>query len=36
MARGKRVRITAPGNIYIGTTDGLEPNGLLPRAARRR
>jgi hypothetical protein len=28
-ARGKRVRITAPGNIYIGTTDGLEPNGLL-------
>jgi BirA family biotin operon repressor/biotin-[acetyl-CoA-carboxylase] ligase len=28
-ARGKRVRIAAFGKSYIGTTDGLEPNGLL-------
>jgi BirA family biotin operon repressor/biotin-[acetyl-CoA-carboxylase] ligase len=28
-ARGKRVRITAGGESYVGTTDGLEPNGLL-------
>jgi len=28
-ARGKRVRITTTGNTYTGTTDGLEPNGLL-------
>ncbi len=28
-ARGKRVRITTAGESYVGTTDGLEPNGLL-------
>jgi len=28
-ARGKRVRITTGGESYVGTTDGLEPNGLL-------
>jgi BirA family biotin operon repressor/biotin-[acetyl-CoA-carboxylase] ligase len=28
-ARGKRVRIAAAGRSYTGTTDGLEPNGLL-------
>jgi len=28
-ARGKRVRIAAAGKSYTGTTDGLEPNGLL-------
>lgn len=32
-ARGKRVRITAPGDTYVGTTAGLEPNGML-RVAR--
>lgn len=28
-ARGKRVRITTGGESYVGTSDGLEPNGLL-------
>lgn len=28
-ARGKRVRISTPPESYTGTTDGLEPNGLL-------
>jgi BirA family biotin operon repressor/biotin-[acetyl-CoA-carboxylase] ligase len=28
-ARGKRVRISTAGESYTGTTDGLEPNGLL-------
>ena len=28
-ARGKRVRITTGSESYVGTTDGLEPNGLL-------
>ncbi len=28
-ARGKRVRIAISGETYTGTTDGLEPNGLL-------
>jgi len=28
-ARGKRVRVSAGGESYVGTTDGLEPNGLL-------
>ncbi len=28
-ARGKRVRITTGTESYVGTTDGLEPNGLL-------
>jgi BirA family transcriptional regulator, biotin operon repressor / biotin---[acetyl-CoA-carboxylase] ligase len=28
-ARGKRVRIATAGGSYTGTTDGLEPNGLL-------
>jgi biotin-(acetyl-CoA carboxylase) ligase len=28
-ARGKRVRITTASESYVGTTDGLEPNGLL-------
>ena len=28
-ARGKRVRVTAPGETYTGTTAGLEPNGML-------
>lgn len=28
-ARGKRVRIEAPSETYTGTTDGLEPSGLL-------
>jgi BirA family biotin operon repressor/biotin-[acetyl-CoA-carboxylase] ligase len=28
-ARGKRVRIATAGMAYTGTTDGLEPNGLL-------
>ena len=28
-ARGKRVRITTATETYVGTTDGLEPNGLL-------
>jgi BirA family biotin operon repressor/biotin-[acetyl-CoA-carboxylase] ligase len=28
-ARGKRVRIAALDESYVGTTDGLEPNGLL-------
>ncbi len=28
-ARGKRVRIEAPTETYTGTTEGLEPNGLL-------
>jgi BirA family biotin operon repressor/biotin-[acetyl-CoA-carboxylase] ligase len=28
-ARGKRVRITTPQETYLGTTQGLEPNGLL-------
>ncbi len=32
-ARGKRVRITTPLESYTGTTEGLEPHGLL-RVAR--
>jgi biotin-(acetyl-CoA carboxylase) ligase len=28
-ARGKRVSITTASESYVGTTDGLEPNGLL-------
>ncbi len=28
-ARGKRVRVEAPSETYTGTTDGLEPSGLL-------
>ena len=28
-ARGKRVRITTGGETYTGTTDGLDPHGLL-------
>jgi BirA family biotin operon repressor/biotin-[acetyl-CoA-carboxylase] ligase len=28
-ARGKRVRVTAPGCTYSGVTDGLEPGGML-------
>jgi BirA family biotin operon repressor/biotin-[acetyl-CoA-carboxylase] ligase len=28
-ARGKRVRIATPSETYTGTTDGLEPGGLL-------
>jgi BirA family transcriptional regulator, biotin operon repressor / biotin---[acetyl-CoA-carboxylase] ligase len=28
-ARGKRVRIHTGSETYVGTTDGLEPNGLL-------
>jgi BirA family biotin operon repressor/biotin-[acetyl-CoA-carboxylase] ligase len=28
-ARGKRVRITTGGETYTGTTDGLDPSGLL-------
>ncbi len=28
-ARGKRVRVTALGESYTGTTEGLEPGGLL-------
>lgn len=28
-ARGKRVRIATPNETYVGTTAGLEPNGLL-------
>jgi BirA family biotin operon repressor/biotin-[acetyl-CoA-carboxylase] ligase len=28
-ARGKRVRINIGSESYVGTTDGLEPNGLL-------
>ena len=28
-ARGKRVRIVTPSGTYTGTTDGLEPGGLL-------
>lgn len=28
-ARGKRVRITTGAETYTGTTDGLDPNGLL-------
>ena len=28
-ARGKRVRISTAAETYTGTTDGLEPNGLL-------
>jgi BirA family biotin operon repressor/biotin-[acetyl-CoA-carboxylase] ligase len=28
-ARGKRVRITTGSESYVGTTNGLEPNGLL-------
>ena len=28
-ARGKRVRIEAPSETYTGTTEGLEPSGLL-------
>ncbi len=28
-ARGKRVRISTGGRTFTGTTDGLEPNGLL-------
>jgi len=28
-ARGKRVRIEAPSETYTGTTEGLEPGGLL-------
>jgi len=28
-ARGKRVRISTTAETYSGTTDGLEPNGLL-------
>jgi|SRR5438309_1466722 len=28
-ACGKRVRITTGGESYVGTSDGLEPNGLL-------
>jgi len=28
-ARGKRVRIAAPGETYTGVTAGLEPNGML-------
>jgi len=28
-ARGKRVRIATAKETYVGTTDGLEPNGLL-------
>ncbi len=28
-ARGKRVRIETPSEIYTGTTEGLEPSGLL-------
>jgi BirA family biotin operon repressor/biotin-[acetyl-CoA-carboxylase] ligase len=28
-ARGKRVRISTGTESYVGTTDGLEPNGLL-------
>ena len=28
-ARGKRVRIAAPGETYTGITAGLEPNGML-------
>jgi BirA family transcriptional regulator, biotin operon repressor / biotin---[acetyl-CoA-carboxylase] ligase len=27
--RGKRVRIATAGESYVGSTDGLEPNGLL-------
>ena len=32
-AQGKRVRITAPNETYVGTTAGLDPSGLL-RVAR--
>jgi biotin-(acetyl-CoA carboxylase) ligase len=28
-ARGKRVRISTGSESYVGTTDGLEANGLL-------
>ncbi len=28
-ARGKRVRVSAPGETYTGVTAGLEPNGML-------
>jgi len=28
-ARGKRVRISTATETYVGTTAGLEPNGLL-------
>ena len=29
LARGKRVRITTSTETYTGTTEGLEPSGLL-------